>query len=98
MDPIIAFFIAVIFAEFVTLAGAGWLLFLLHKDNVDLRNRLYESKGQPPVGTDYQLRHEERRASQARRREQAPQRSAALSTDEKLAAAEIAVHGEPPMR
>jgi uncharacterized membrane protein len=44
----------------------------LSKENRDLLDRMFVSKGQPPTGTDMRAREEEQRTARAERRERSP--------------------------
>jgi hypothetical protein len=57
-------------------------------DNLDLRGRMYASKGQPPPGVDMKEVHEEKKAAAARRQSDPALRSApdpTFATRRKLA-------------
>lgn len=52
------------------------LLADLRCDNIDLRNRMYASKGQPPAGVDMKADYAERRQARDERRRNPAQKSA----------------------
>jgi hypothetical protein len=79
---------AFIIGTALILAGAAGAVYLLHNvysrvidtlsaDNIDLRNRLFISKGQPPTGIDVTAQYEEKKEVERVRRQSDPQKKSA---------------------